>query len=170
MNTTVADALADFLAPRSSANPNGLDVAQQVPTPAPPFGYGTEIWCESHLDPSREVDGQTMLALAQAVVRRLDCPRGRLIDDPDYGIDIRAELNRGTTAAAVNAMAARIRNEVTKDDRVSFARAKVTPSPTGSSLRIRIEIRAVDPRLATFSLTLAVTSADVVLEAMARAA
>jgi len=168
VNATVAAALALYLAPRSDENPNGLDTSGQQDAPSPPFGYGTDIWCERDLDPSRDVDGQTMLALAQALVRRLDCPRGRMIDDPNYGIDLRAELNRGTTRAALDAMAARIMTELTKDDRVSFVQATVTPNTDGSTLRISIRVRAVDPRIGTFSLTLALTSTELLLEEMGR--
>lgn len=137
--------------------------------PAEPFGYGTDIWCERELDPSLDVDGTSTLALAQALMRRLDCPRGQLIDDPDYGLDLRAELNKGTTKRETEALASRIKLELTKDDRVESAKVTVAPNPDGSMLRISIRVTPADAR-GPFTMTLAVTSADVVLEAISEAA
>lgn len=158
MSALVKSALATMMA----------ELPRVVDTPAAPFGYGTDIWCDRELDPSREVDGA--LALAQALMRRLDCPRGQLIDDPDYGMDLRAELNRGRTKSEVDALASRIKLELTKDDRVDVARVTVSPSPDGSMLRISIRITPADPSTVAFTMTLAVTSADVLLEALSEAA
>lgn len=134
--------------------------------PAAPYGYGSDLSCAGDLDERMsEVDGSSTLALAQAIARRLDCPRGKLPDDPDYGMDLRGYCNRGITAAEVRSLATRIQHEVAKDDRVASARVTLTPSPTGSSLRVEIAIVPADPSTA-FGLTLAVTSADVLIDAI----
>lgn len=139
-------------------------------TPTAPFGYGTDIWCSADLDPSQDVAGSSTLALAQALRRRLDCPRGQLVDDPAYGTDLRAELNRGTQQAVLNAIASRIRSECSKDERVSTVAVQVIPQALdGSSLRIIIGVTPVDTtRTTAFRLTLAVTSASVILEELAK--
>lgn len=137
---------------------------RMVDDPQPPFGYGRDMSCATDLDPGTDVEGMTVLA--QAILRRLDTPRGGLVDDPDYGYDLKQALNKGSTAAEINALGMRIRNEITKDDRVSLVTVTVTPrDQRGSALSVRIR---VTPKNATepFSMTLAVTSAAVVMEAI----
>jgi hypothetical protein len=141
-------------------------LARVVETPTAPFGFGADLSCDSDLDPARELGGFDPLVLGQAIVRRLDCPRGALPGDPDYGIDLRAMVNRGTTADTIRALGAQIRAELTKDDRIDRVTVTVTPSPTGTSLRVQLGITPVDPAIGGFSLTLAVTSAAVLLEEM----
>lgn len=139
--------------------------------PAPPFGFGADLWCEADLrDDFAEVDGQTTLALAQAIVRRLDCPRGALPDDPDYGLDLRSYCNRGVTADDVRSLAGRIRAEVSKDDRIEALTVTVAPSPTGTELAVTLAVTARDPSVGGFALTLALTSAEVLLEELRRTA
>ena len=158
MNETVKAALEAELATIKQV----VDHAQE------PFGYGTDIWCETDLHPRMlEVDGFATLALAQALVRRLDCPRGQLLDDPDYGLDIRGMLNRGLTAAELRAMPGQIRSELEKDDRVDQVVVTLSPSSTGSSLLIKVAVSAVDSRLGDFALTLNASSAEVLLEELA---
>jgi hypothetical protein len=138
-------------------------------TPAGPFGYGADISCTTDLaEDMREVDG--IEALAQALLRRQDCPRGMLADDLGYGISLTEYLNEGTTAQDLQTLGSKIRGELRKDDRVDAVLVIVDPSPDGTILRIRETITPVDPRLGPFSMTLAVTSAGVVLEAMERGA
>lgn len=136
-------------------------------TPSAPFGYGSDLRCSNDLlETMDEVDGFSTLALGEAIARRLDCPRRALPDDASYGIDLRAFLNRGTHVDAIRSLAAQVRAEVEKDDRVERATVTVAPSPSGTSMRIDVRVKPADPRLGTFSMTLAVTEASVLLEAI----
>lgn len=144
-------------------------IERMVPTPAEPLGYGSDISCTDDLDPDmREVEG--LEVLVQALLRRQDCPRGALPDDPSYGISLSEYLNEGTTDADIRALASKIRGELRKDDRVDVVVVTVTPNADGSRLRIREVITPLDPRLGPFAMVLAVTSSSVVLEAMERVA
>lgn len=151
---------------RAALDAGLAELARVVDAPVAPYGYGTDISCSFDLDPGVEVGGLTLLA--QAVRRRLDCPRKGLVDDANYGLDLRGELNKGTTAKDIASLAGRIRNEVTKDDRIASVKVKVTPSPDGSSLRIALAITPFDSSVGPFSMVLAVTSAAVLLEAIGR--
>ncbi len=136
-----------------------------APTPSAPFGYGTDLSCTSDLSEGLlEVDPFSTRALAEALMRRLDTPRGALVGDPNYGYDLRAALNRGVTEQDVRAIAANVRAEIEKDDRVDFAAVTVTPSADGSTLRVQLVITPVDPSIGGFTLTLAVTSAELLIE------
>lgn len=134
-------------------------------TPTAPFGFGTDLRNDGDLrEDMAEVDPFSAVALGEALVRRLDCPRGALPDDGDYGLDVRAYCNQGTTADEIRSLSGRISAELTKDDRVDTVIVTVTPSPTGSSLGVAIRVRPVDPRIGEFDMTLAVTSAEVLVE------
>ena len=135
--------------------------------PADPLGYGTDLVCTTDLDARMaEVDPLSTRALGEAILRRLDCPRGALPDDAGYGVDVRGMLSRGVTTADIQSLAGRIRGEVTKDDRVDACSVVVTPSPTGSSLAITLSVTPVDPRVGGFRMVLAASSSAVLLEEM----
>ena len=135
--------------------------------PVEPFGFGSDISCSDDIDPNlTELDGveDARLILAQAIVRRLDCPRGALPDDPNYGIDLRADLNRGLTDTELSSRAGKIRGEVLKDDRVDALGVVLTPSRDGSSYAVELRVTPKDPALGGFSLTLAVTDGALLLK------
>ena len=70
-------------------------ITKIVDTPEAPHGYGSDISGAADLDPDMaEVDGFSTLALAQALVRRLDTPRGTLLDDGNYGMGLTEEDRR----------------------------------------------------------------------------
>ena len=142
-----------------------------VDTPVEPFGYGSDISGAADLDPDMaEVSGDTTLALAQALVRRLDCPRGTLIDDGNYGIDLRGYCNRPTTTSELRALAGQVRAELQKDDRVDSITVRLEPTSNGNAFALKIRVEPIDPRVGGFALTLAVTSATIIIEALEEAA
>jgi len=144
---------------------------QAVDFPVEPFGYGSDISCDFDVAPdAAEVDPFSTLALAQAVVRRLDTPRGSLPDDKDYGISIRQYVNKGTTAAEIQSLAGQIRNEIIKDDRVDTLTVTVIPDSTGTTLRVVLAVQPFDPDLGGFTLTLSATSAAILIEEIKAAA
>ena len=112
------------------------------------------------------LDGFDPLVMKQAILRRLDTPRGSLPDDPSYGISLRSMLNAGADPERIASFGGIIRNEVCKDDRVASAVAVVTPSASFDAFRVALTVNPADPSLGGFSMTLAVTSAGVVLEAI----
>lgn len=138
--------------------------------PVAPFGYGRDMSCVSDLAADMgDVDPTSMRAVGEALARRIDCPRGGMPDDPSYGIDIRGALNVGITSGDVISLAGRIATEWRKDDRVADVEVTVAPSSDGGGLTITGVVHLVDPALGRFSLTLAVTSADVLIQEIARA-
>lgn len=101
--------------------------------------FGSDLSCTDDLDPgAKEVSGED--ALAQALYRRLTTPRGQLIDDPDYGLDIQSFLHRGITAGELRGIEGAIRAEVLKDDRVANFTAKATTSDGGASMEVNLVI------------------------------
>jgi phage baseplate assembly protein W len=143
------------------------DLDRVVDTPVSPFGYGSDISCTTDLDPlMSEVDPFSIDAIRQAILRRLDTPRGQLPDDPNYGLDLKSELNRGVDVNTLRSLAGRLRSEIVKDDRVDSATVRVAPNATGSRITVNIRVVPVDPNLGEFDATLAATSTEVILEAI----
>lgn len=118
----------------------------ELPTPAAPTavateGFGSDLSCVEDLTPDMaELASADVLVVAQAALRRLTTPRGALLDDPDYGLDVQAYVHKAMTPAELRAMAGQIRLELLKDDRIEDAQVTVTPD--GAS-RFSISIRGV---------------------------
>lgn len=82
--------------------------------------FGTDLSCVSDLDPSGAVvTGRALLG--EALARRLTTPRGRLIDDPNYGLDLTEYLNADLSQRDVGILGAQIKAECEKDERVVSA-------------------------------------------------
>jgi hypothetical protein len=86
----------------------------------PTTDYGVDVAMNASMtgmDPAMKmVSGRR--ALAEALVRRLQTPNGRLIDDPDYGYDLLGELNDDVDPSAVGRIGAQAASECQKDERV----------------------------------------------------
>jgi phage baseplate assembly protein W len=138
---------------------------REVPVSTAPLGYGIDIDCVTDVaEDWRETDPESPEGIAQASIRRLTTPRGSLVDEPDYGLDLRAYANRGVAVAELRGIALAAAGEVTKDDRVSSADVELSASLVTRTLDVRIRIMPADPALQEFTLTFAVTSAAVLLE------
>lgn len=156
MSAIVTSAIDEFIA----------SLAREVPTPVEPFGYGSDLSCTDDLTPTcDEVDPFSARALAEALYRRITTARGSLPDDLDYGLDVRGFLNRGTTAGDLAQIAGQIRVELQKDDRVDRVSVQVT-APAIDTLSIAALVTPIDVNLGRFTLTLAVTSAQTIMEAI----
>lgn len=136
-----------------------------VPTPTGALGYGTDLSCTSDLTETMdEVDPLSPVAIQQSLIRRLTTRRGRLPDDPSYGLDIRGFLNHGTPASEFIAIEGQIRQEVLKDDRVSSAVVAAAYAAQTKTLTIKLSFVPVDSRATFFTLTFAITTLSVVVE------
>lgn len=139
-----------------------------VRTPVEPFGYGVDSYGTTDVtDNLRDVDAFSAEGISQALARRFQTPRGSLVqDDPDYGRDVRAYLNRGTPIGELRALEGKLRTEAQKDDRISDVQVTVT-LPTLTTMSIAVKVTPEDARTGgPFDLILAVTSAEVVVEAI----
>lgn len=99
--------------------------------------------------------------LGNAIARRLSTPSGALAavgDDPDYGYDLRGLLGEDLTDSEIQALGARIQQEVMKDERVQAAEVNVTYSLANYSLAVEINLEtATGP----FRLVLGIGEASV---------
>lgn len=135
-----------------------------VPTPEAPYGYGRDLSCVDDITETlEEVDPDSPLGVAQAVVRRLTTTKGTLPDEPDYGLNLRDFLNAGVPASDLPSLAGQIKLEVLKDDRVENALVTVS-LPDTRSLGVTIQLTLYDPALQPFTLTLALTDSATLLQ------
>jgi hypothetical protein len=78
---------------------------------------GTDMSLLMDLDPmGTVVTGRLMLA--QALIRRWTTPRGRLLDDPNYGYSVTDELNDDIGPYDISRIASNMDAEAVKDERV----------------------------------------------------
>lgn len=156
MSAIVLDAIALSL--------SGL--ALIVPTPAGDLGYGLDLSCILDCTENMaEVDPFSVVAIGQATIRRLSTARGSLPDHADYGLDLRSYCNRGVPVEELRDLGGQVRNEICKDDRIASATVVVTmPEPGALYFAVRITPAVVG--LEPFSLTFAVVSGQLTVEAL----
>ncbi len=134
----------DFLAPETTVSPTVSDSE-----------IGSDLSWTDDVDPAFRLVTDTQL-VGEAIYRRLITLRGMLIDDPDYGLDVRAMISKGFTPTQKAAIAGRIKQEVEKDERIQPGAIVTLDDSTPDVWRIAI--RAVTSA-GPFTLTLNVTDA-----------
>lgn len=114
--------------------------------------YGRDLGGVSDIDPTGlEVSGRT--ALAQAIARRLITPRGRLLDDANYGFDLTQFANDDLAPSDYARIRAGIEAECLKDERIFAVTASVTL--TANVLVVTVALTDAD---GPFTLVLGVSS------------
>jgi hypothetical protein len=145
-------------------------MADATPVDPSTLGYGTDLSCTSDLaEDMRSVAPNSAEGIAQQALRGLDCPPGRLIDDPTWGIDLASRLNRPQTVHELQATEALVRAQIETDDRVGSCTVSVTLSGAARSVKASVVVRIVpaDPALAPFTLVFVVTDGALALQEMA---
>lgn len=142
MNTTVADAIEAALA----------TITREVAPLDEPLGYGRDLSCVTDIsDTCEEVDPQSPQGIAEAICRRYISPRGSLIEDPDYGLDLRGLCNKGIAYEELRELADQAQAEAKKDDRVDHAEVTLDYDDTTSTLTVSVDLTPADPELGPFS-------------------
>lgn len=130
---------------------------RNVSVPTGPLGYGRDLSCVTDCTETfDEVDPQSPLAIAQALMRELTTEHGTLPDDPNYGYNVRAALNHGVTLASLQALSDRIKTQVARDDRVSSAECALNYDQSTKRLRVTLDIVPTDARTHDFAFVFAV--------------
>ena len=147
----VTDAIAAFTA----------NLTRIVDAPTGDLGFGSDLSCTDDITAdAAEIDGDSVLAVAQSNYRRLITPRGMVQDDPDYGTDLCTFLHEPMTQQRQQEVIGIIRSELLKDDR------NETIDVTVVAATLRTLALAVNGTTATgdFSLTMALTDGQVLLK------
>ncbi len=118
--------------------------------------FGTDLSCLSDLNPRCGVVSGRRL-LAEAIVRRITTPRGRLINDPNYGFDVTGYINDDIRPSDIAALQSGVSAECLKDERVNAATVSASLSAQGT-LTMTISLDDGD---GPFSLTVAVSAITV---------
>lgn len=141
-------------------------LTRQSSTPVPPLGYGVDLVCVTDLDPYlAESDPNTVQSLAQDCFHRITTARLSLVDDPSYGIDIRAALNTPQSPQQIQSWSGQIASELRRDDRVVDAQVTLV-FELPSTYAITILITPADPAITAFSLVVSVVDGEALLTAI----
>jgi hypothetical protein len=135
------------------------DALVVVPSTAP-NEVGIDIDCVTDIDPQLSL-AYGIRNLGNALLRRLITPRGSLLYDPDYGLDLRAYLNAGLSDGEVTGLAGAVALELEKDERVASAEASMTFIRQAGALRIRCKVDTVDLGSMTMLLQIGQVTATV---------
>jgi len=119
---------------------------------------GTDVGGVEDVDPAGNmVSGRR--ALAEALARRYQTPRGRLIGNPNYGEDLTEHINDDMTSHDLAAMQAAAIQEGRKEERVLDIQVGVELDVDGN-VTVAITVTDAD---GPFDLTLSVSSLSVTL-------
>ena len=122
--------------------------------------YGIDVSTIPDLDPVFAlVSGRE--ALAQAIVRRLQTPRGALPFNPDDGLDVCGWLHEGRTATQLFRLRSAVEAEVLKDERVLSATCETSWAAGSEALTLRVGVEPVVGK--AFTLTASVSDFDFAL-------
>lgn len=121
-----------------------------------------DMSCVSDISPTG-TDAAGYRAFGESLARRLITPAGTLLDDDDYGLDVRQYLNSAHARASLRRISAQVSAEIVKDDRVASVDATV--SFVGSSLVISCQVVGV-----TIDLAFTLKVSDVTVELLTEAA
>jgi len=129
-----------------------------APALAPATGFGTDVSTFPDLDPTFTIiSGQHVVG--EACARRLYCPRGGLLYDSDYGMDVRLLLNAGFTPQQAYVFKTALESECEKDERVIAASAVLAYVNATNTLTATIRVQTSNAT--AFALTLTVTQVAV---------
>ena len=91
-----------------------------IATDATGLEYGIDVSTFPDLDPQfRLISGRR--AIVEVVMRRFSTPHGALLDDPDFGRNVREMLNEGLTPSVLYQWQHALQVEALKDERVLSA-------------------------------------------------
>lgn len=134
-----------------------------LPRTAPlALGWGVDLSCVTDVtERMDEVDPSKPTAVGQAVVRRYITPRGGVIDDANYGFDLRGYVNHGSTDETITQLSGQIRAEAVKDERVLDAVADLSFDTRMISVSLTLTLS--DPTSTPYDLVFFVTGDGVQL-------
>jgi len=94
---------------------------------------GSDLSCQDDLDAGMaEVSGVALLD--EAAHRRINTPRGQLLTDPNYGIDVFDLLNSEGTPAQIAQIPGFVDQELAKDERIASSDSTLDTTVTPNAL------------------------------------
>src|SRR5580704_5727170 len=94
---------------------------------------GSDLSCQDDLDAGMaEVSG--VVLLDEAAHRRINTPRGQLLTEPNYGIDVFDLLNSEGTPAQIAQIPGFVDQELVKDERIASSDSTLDTTVTPNAL------------------------------------
>jgi hypothetical protein len=142
----------------------------ELPAVTPPvegeLGWGRELSCvEDCTDSFAEIGPYDPAIIMQAIARRYQTPRGTLLDDPEYGLDLRGYLHKGLTQKDLRQLQTQALGEANKDQRIDRSATQLTLSFIASIMRVSLRVTPRDPRGNPFPFVVRISGLSAVVEA-----
>lgn len=125
--------------------------------------FGLDLHCVEDLDElMSEVAEDDVTGLSEAIARRLSTPRGALIDDENYGIDLSDYLSGHVNALVLAQLRGEAQTEVLKEERVATCEVSVEVTGAAPELVLLVNVRG-QADVGPYDLTLSVDKVTVAL-------
>ena len=139
------------------------DIARSFQPAGADVVFGSDLSCLDDVTPTFDtVAGDDPMAVAQSAYRRLRTAIGELLDDPDYGCDIDAYIQRGLTSQTLQQLKTDIQAELLTDDRIATVDCQITPTDGADFVLTILCTGSQGP----FSLTFELADAQAALSAI----
>lgn len=127
--------------------------------------YGRDLSCVFDIYADlREIAPDDPQALVERVARRLITEPGTLFDDPDYGYNVAALLNRGITASQIALIESSIEQEAMKEDGVLSVDVSVVVDASNRTYEVELTITPEDPEANPLPFSLVVVEGTNIVE------
>jgi hypothetical protein len=140
-----------------------------IPAVTPPvegeLGWGRDLSCvQDCTDGFAEIGPYDPAIITQAIARRYQTPRGTLLDDAEYGLDLRGFLHKGMTQKAIRQLQTQALGEANKDRRIDRSATQLTLSLVAGVMRAALRVTPLDPRGNPFPFVVRISAAGAVVE------
>jgi hypothetical protein len=130
------------------------------------LGFGSDLVCWDDFDEQfTECDPTSPYAVAQDAYHRLNTQRGLIIDDPDYGKDVKGMLQRAFGPNGRIETEGQLRGELLKDNRIDPATLKVVVTVDATGRAIDMSVNGFCAK-GPFALVMRASDAGVLLKSI----
>lgn len=140
-----------------------LPAATEAPTGA--LGYGRDLWCVSDCtDDFRTIGPDDPRVIMQAIARRFQTPRGIIVTDLEYGLDLRGYLHKALTQRELRQLQTQALNEANKETRIDPSATQLSLYHSAGLIRAELLVRPLAARADTFPFVVHVSRAGATVQ------
>lgn len=141
----------------------------ELPAVTPPLeaelGWGRDLICVSDCtDTFAELGPYDPRIIMHAIARRYQTPRGTLLDDPEYGLDLRGFLHKGLAQKDLRQLQTQALGEANKDQRIERSATQLSLSLVRGVMAVALRVTPRDPRGNPFPFVVRIDAAAAAVE------
>lgn len=139
--------------------------AAPAPVDGAELGWGVDVSCVQDADDAfSELGPYDPRIITQAIARRFQTPRGTLLDDADYGLDLRGYLHKGMTQKDIRQLQTQALGEANKEQRIERSATVLTLTLALGVMSVSLRVTPLDPRGNPFSFVVRIDQLGAVVE------